>query len=200
MKRLDYSENEILINSLRNGDEQAYIYLTETYYNKLCVYANSLLKDIYSAEDIVQNVLIKVWEQREKLKSGLSLQSFLYKSVYNEFIDTYRKNQSLFELEKNYFEALNSVVQEEDAESLQQAINAVNLEIQNLPPKCKEVFIMSKKEGLTNIEIAEHLDVSIKAVEAQMTKALSLLRKSLQTKITSILFLFFGKLKSNSTN
>ncbi len=197
MKRLDFHTNELLITALKKGDEEAYTFIIDTYYTKLCVYANSLIKDIYSAEDIVQNVLLKVWEQREKLKTELSLKSFLYKSVYNEFIDTYRKNQSLFSLEKIYFEALNTVVQDEDSESLQNVLKAVNSEIQNLPPKCKEVFIMSKKEGLTNIEIAEHLDVSLKTVEAQITKAFSILRKSLQTKISSILFLFFGKTKIN---
>jgi RNA polymerase sigma-70 factor (ECF subfamily) len=76
---------------------------------------------------------------------------------------------------------------------LQRVINVVNKEIQNLPPKCKEVFILSKKEGLTNIEIAEHLDVSIKTVEAQITKAFSILRSSLEKKIKSFLFLLFGK-------
>lgn len=201
MKTDDYSNNDTLIESLRNGDESAYTYLIDTYHHKLCVYANSLVKNIYSAEDIVQNVFIKVWEQRTRLKSDHAIKSFLYKLVYNEFIDLYRKNQSLFSLEKSYYEALNGIIQEEDPESFQRIINAVNKEIQNLPPKCKEVFILSKKEGLTNIEIAEHLDVSIKTVEAQITKAFSLLRSSLEEKIKSVLFLLFGKGKFfNSLN
>mgnify|MGYP003578033200 CR=1 FL=1 len=193
MKVDDYSDNTILIESLRNGDESAYTYLIDTYHHKLCVYANSLVKNIYNAEDIVQNVFIKVWEQRTRLKTEHSLKSFLYKLVYNEFIDLYRKNQSLFSLEKSYYDALNGIVQEEDPESFERVLNAVNKEIQNLPPKCKEVFILSKKEGLTNIEIAEHLDVSIKTVEAQITKAFSSLRFSLEDKVKTILFLFFKK-------
>lgn len=193
MKTDDYNENDILIESLRNGDEKAYTYLIDTYHHKLCVYANSLVKNIYSAEDIVQNVFIKVWEQRTRLKKDHAIKSFLYKLTYNEFIDLYRKNQSLFSLEKSYHDALNSVIQEDDSESFQQIIKVVNKEIQNLPPKCKEVFILSKKEGLTNIEIAEHLDVSIKTVEAQITKAFSILRSSLEEKVKSVLFLFFRK-------
>lgn len=193
MKTDDYSDNTLLIESLKNGDESAYAYLIDTYHHKLCVYANSLIKNVYSSEDIVQNVFIKVWEQRTRLKTDHSLKSFLYKLVYNEFIDLYRKNQSLFSLEKSYHDALNGIVQEEDSESFQRVLNAVNQEIQNLPPKCKEVFILSKKEGLTNIEIAEHLDVSIKTVEAQITKAFSTLRNSLEDKIKTILFLLFKK-------
>ncbi|MDR6763682.1 RNA polymerase sigma-70 factor (ECF subfamily) [Flavobacterium sp. 2755] len=195
MKNDDYKDNNVLIESLKNGDEQAFNYLIDTYHHKLCVYANSLVKNVYNAEDIVQNVFIKVWEQRTRLKPDHALKSFLYKLVYNEFIDLYRKNQSLFSLEKSYHDALNSVIQDEDAESFQRVLNVVNKEIQNLPPKCKEVFILSKKEGLTNIEIAEHLDVSIKTVEAQITKAFSILRLSLNEKIKNFLFLLFAKRK-----
>ncbi|KIO54490.1 RNA polymerase sigma factor [Flavobacterium hibernum] len=200
MKSEDYNDNDILIESLKNGDEKAYNYLIDTYHHKLCVYANSLVKNIYSAEDIVQNVFIKVWEQRTRLKTNHAIKSFLYKLVYNEFIDLYRKNQSLFSLEKSYYDALNSIVLEDDSESLQRVINVVDKEIQNLPPKCKEVFILSKKEGLTNIEIAEHLDVSIKTVEAQITKAFSILRSSLDDKIKNFLFLLFSKKKSLRLN
>lgn len=195
MKNDDYNDNSVLIEALRNGDEKAYAYLIDTYHHKLCVYANSLVKNIYSAEDIVQNVFIKVWEQRTRLKSDYALKSFLYKLVYNEFIDLYRKNQSLFSLEKSYYDALNSIVFEDDSESFQRVLNVVNKEIQNLPPKCKEVFILSKKEGLTNIEIAEHLEVSVKTVEAQITKAFSILRTSLDEKVKNVLFLLFGKKK-----
>jgi RNA polymerase sigma-70 factor (family 1) len=200
MKIDDYKDNAKLIESLSKGDESAYNYLIDTYHHKLCVYANSLVKNIYSAEDIVQNVFIKVWEQRTRLKPDHALKSFLYKLVYNEFIDLYRKNQSLFSLEKSYYDALNSVIQEEDSESFQRVLNVVNREIQNLPPKCKEVFILSKKEGLTNIEIAEHLDVSIKTVEAQITKAFSILRSSLEEKVRSVLFVLFRKRKKLKLN
>jgi len=200
MKSEDYNDNDILIESLKNGDEKAYNYLIDTYHHKLCIYANSLVKNIYSAEDIVQNVFIKVWEQRTRLKTNHAIKSFLYKLVYNEFIDLYRKNQSLFSLEKSYYDALNSIVLEDDSESLQRVINVVDKEIQNLPPKCKEVFILSKKEGLTNIEIAEHLDVSIKTVEAQITKAFSILRSSLDEKIKNFLFLLFSKKKNLPLN
>jgi RNA polymerase sigma-70 factor (family 1) len=193
MKNDDYNDNNILIKSLKNGDEQAYNYLIDTYHHKLCVYANSLIKNIYSAEDIVQNVFIKVWEQRTRLKSDHAIKSFLYKLVYNEFIDLYRKNQSLFSIEKTYYDALNTVVIEDDSESFQRILKVVNKEIESLPTKCKEVFILSKKEGLTNIEIAEHLDVSIKTVEAQITKAFSILRSSLEERIKNALFILLWK-------
>lgn len=191
-----YFDNNSLIDLLKSGDEKAYTFLIDTYHHSLCVYANSLIKNIYSAEDIVQNAFIKVWEQRSKLKPDHTIKSFLYKLVYNEFIDLYRKNQSLFSLEKSYYDTLHAIISEDDPESFQKIVSAVNKEIENLPPKCKEVFILSKKEGLTNTEIAEHLNVSIKTVEAQITKAFSILRSTMEEKIRGVLFLLFGYGKS----
>jgi RNA polymerase sigma-70 factor (family 1) len=196
VKREIYNDNKVLIECLKNGDEKAYAYLMDNYHHQLCVYANSLIKNRYSAEDIVQNVFIRVWELRIRLNPNFSIKSFLYKSVYNEFIDLYRKNQSLIPIEKIYFNALNSVVKEDDSEAFDRIINVLNKEIQNLPPKCKNIFILSKKEGLTNIEIAEHLEISIKTVETQITKAFSILRSTLEDKIKGILFLLFGFRKS----
>ena len=189
----NFDNNNFLIECLKKGDQKAYQHLMNTYHHKLCVYANSLIRNIYTAEDIVQNVFVKIWETRTRLKSDHSIQSFLCKLVYNEFIDQYRKKQSLFSLEKTYFEALNEVVQENSSEDWYRIVNVVNKEIKNLPPKCKEVFILSKQEGLTNIEIAEHLGVSIKTVEAQITKAFSVLRFNLKEKVKLILFLILDK-------
>ena len=69
-------------------------------------------------------------------------------------------------------------------------------EIENLPPKCKQTFLLSKQDGLTNIEIAEYLNVSIKSVEAHITKAFSILRKNVGDRTNGILFLLFGFKKS----
>jgi len=69
--------------------------------------------------------------------------------------------------------------------------------LSNLPPKCKRIFLLSKQEGLTNIEIAEYLNVSIKSVEAHITKAFSNLRKTGGDKMNGILFLLFGTDKKN---
>ncbi|MFH7017330.1 RNA polymerase sigma factor [Flavobacterium sp. FlaQc-47] len=195
MKINQFNENETLVNSLIKGDEKAYMYLIDTHHQSLCAYANSLVKNIYTAEDIVQNTFIKVWEQRDVLKPKNSIKSFLYKLVYNEFIDIYRRSQLLYTVEKNYFESLNNIAHEDDSESINQILSAVNKQIETLPPKCRNIFILSKKEGLTNIEIAEHLEISIKTVESQMTIALASLKGSLEEKIKNFLFILFGRKK-----
>ncbi len=184
-----------LITALKKGDSKAYTFLVNNYHHKLCVYAFSLTNDHDLSEDIVQNVIMRIWKQRQKLKDDFGIKSYLYRSVYNEFIDQYRKQKAVLALEKKYIDALSNILEEEDENSLEKLIKLVKQEIENLPPKCKQVFLMSKQEGLTNIEIAEYLNVSIKSVEAHITKAFSILRKSIGDKMHGILFLIFGMQK-----
>ena len=195
----DYIKDIHLITDLKKGKSEAYSFLVKSYHHKLCVYAAGLTNDSNVAEDIVQNVFFNIWRKRNKLKDDFSVKSYLYRSVYNEFIDQYRKNKSVIELEKKYIDALSTIV-EEDENSLNELIAAVKQEIESLPPKCKQTFILSKQEGLTNIEIAEYLNVSIKSVEAHITKAFSLLRKTLGDKMHGLLFLLFGIPKKTSFN
>ncbi len=189
---MNFSDNDTLIENLINGNEKAYMFLLDTYHRRLNAYALTLVNDPAQAQDIVQNVFLKTWKSRKKLKKQFSIQRFLYKSVYNEFINTYQKNKAMMLLQQKYIESLGDVVEETDENILERMINVVNTEIKNLPPKCQKVFILSKKEGLTNIEISEHLNVSIKTVEAQITKAFGILREKLGKKYGMIMFLFFG--------
>nr|WP_299381242.1 RNA polymerase sigma-70 factor [Allomuricauda sp.] len=185
---MDFENNANLIKSLSAGEQTAFTYMVETYHHRLCVYANSLVNNSMQASDIVQNVLIQVWEKREKLNPDHSLKSFLYKSVYNEFIDQYRKKQALLKIEKKYIEYLDAFAMEKDNEQHDRLIAMVKRAILELPPKCKQVFELSKTEGLTNMEISEHLNISVKAVEAQITRGFRLLRKSISDKIKLMLF------------
>lgn len=182
-----------LITALKKGNTNAYTFLVNTYHKKLCVYAYNLTNDTDLAEDIVQNVFMNIWKTKHKLKDDFVVKSYLYKSVYNEFIDQYRKNKAVLTLEKKHIEALTYIVEEEDEKSLERLLLIVKKEIENLPPKCKQIFLLSKEEGLTNIEIAEYLNVSAKSVEAHITKAFATLRAAIGDKIEGILFLLFRK-------
>ncbi|AOR28472.1 RNA polymerase ECF-type sigma factor [Formosa sp. Hel1_33_131] len=179
------------LKSLKKGEPKAYTFLIDSYHHKLCLYAFSLTNDHDLSEDIVQNVFIRIWKIRQKLKDDFNFKSYLYKSVYNEFIDQYRKQKNVLALEKKHIDALSFIVEEEDEKSLERLIKLVKKEIQNLPPKCKETFLLSKYEGLTNIEIADYLNISTKSVEGHITKAFSILRKTLGDKINGLLFLLF---------
>src|SRR5690606_11725758 len=192
-----YLDNSKFIEALKLGDSKAYTALVDIYHHKLCIYAYSLTNDHNAAEDIVQNVFIRTWKKRVQLKCDFESRSFLYKSVHNEFIDEYRKKKLVVPLEKKYIDALTNMVENEDEYALDQKINLMKREIQNLPPKCQEIFILSKQEGLTNLEISEYMQVSIKSVEAHITKAFNILRKSIGDKVNIVMLLFFKTRKGN---
>jgi len=189
---MNFNDNNVLIENLINGNEKAYMFLLTTYHRRLLAYALTLANDQAEAQDIVQNVFLKTWKSRKKLKKEFSIQSFLYKAVYNEFINSYQKNKAMMLLQQKYIESLNEVVRDTDDTIIEQMITVVNIEIKNLPPKCQLVFNLSKKEGLTNIEISQHLNISIKTVEAQITKAFGILKKKLGKKYEMILLIIFG--------
>ena len=188
---MDFSDNLVLVRQLKNGQEKAYIYLLDRYHTRLCAYALSLTNDQGQAEDIVQNVFMKTWRFRKKLDTYYSVQSFLYKSTYNEFLSSYRKDKAVTLLEQKYMESLYQVVEDADDVAITKMITLVRSEVQQLPPKCKQVFSLSKEDGLTNVEIAECLNISIKTVESQITKAFKILREKLGDKYEMILFFIF---------
>ncbi len=173
---LEFNDNSYLINQLKKGNDKAYAYLVDTYHHRLCVYANSLVKDKDQAEDIVQNVFVRIWERRDMLKTDFTIKSFLYRAVHNEFIDQYRKRKSATALERKYTEEMQKVAPRDDA-FLERLLSFVQDEIHNLPPKCRKIFLMSKQEGRTNLEIAQHLEVSKKTIEYHMTQAFTKLRQ-----------------------
>ncbi|MCX2763607.1 RNA polymerase sigma factor [Aquimarina muelleri] len=165
---------------LKKGNEFVYRYLYEMHYNELCAYIFTLSKDRQQAEDIVQNVMFKIWKNKEKLNIKTSVKNYLYKSCYHELIDTFKKNKK----ELNYIqrvqkETLDIFIEEED-DFVTTQINRVQVEIDKLPPKCKEIFLLNKVQGFKYREVAEQLDISIKTVETQMSKAMSRIKKALE--------------------
>ncbi|MEO9662434.1 MAG: RNA polymerase sigma-70 factor [Maribacter dokdonensis] len=190
---MDAEENRRLIKKLISGEEKAYILLLQKYHQQLNAYAVTLTHDQSTAQDIVQNVFLKTWKSRKKLNPEFSIRNFLYKCVYNEFLNTYQKNKAVVLLNKKYIEYSHEVAVEFDDNMMSKMMDIVNREIKKLPPKCQKVFVLSKKEGLSNSEIADYLDVSIKTVEAQITKAFRILKNELGDKYETILLIIFNK-------
>ena len=190
-----YENNSNFITHLIDGDETAYVYLVKTYHTPLINYALSLTNDLDMAKDVVQEVFLLVWKDRKKLGHVFALKSYLYKITYHQFINQYRKNNAITNLEQAFLEALNETIDDANSGLLEQKIAIVSENITRLPKRCKETFLLSKKEGLTNIEIAEYLNISIKTVEGHIAKAYSLLRKHAGDQLKSVLFVLFKKTK-----
>ena len=186
----------VFVEKLKNGDNNAYTLLMNDYYKNLCGYANLFTKDPSKSEDIVQNVFVKIWIYRKKIDPNISIKKYLYKSVYNEFIDQYRKNKPVISLEEKYLKVIDTII-DDNSLDIEKLMMNVNREIDKLPEKCKRVFILNKKEGLTHNEIAEYLQISTKTVESHITRAFKILNQKLGNKIKSILIIIFDFKLSN---
>ena len=169
------------IKALRDGNHLAYEELFDKWYEPLCRYAYSILRNMDDAEDVVQKTFCKLWDQRETLNIQSSINSYLYRIVHNDCLNTVHQQTNHKEHNLNYisaFESSTDSVNEHLATSELQA--AINKALEALPPQCKRVFEMSRIEQLSYSEIATQLDISTNTVENHISKALKLLRVDLK--------------------
>ena len=171
---MDRKKDFVLL--LKKGDESAFTELVNKYNRRLFAYAIALSGDYSLAKDIVQDVFIKTYEYRKRLDPQFSINGFLYRSVYNQFINKYHKNKSLLKVHDEYVRFLNQVIDDTSDSEFEKMLKIVNDSIKKLPKRCQEVFVLSKKQGYTNLEISEVLDISIKTVEAHITIAFKSIR------------------------
>ncbi len=132
------------------------------------------LDDAQNAADIVENCFMIPWQAIDEGKDILDFQSYMYRSVRNACISFIRNRKETVGLE-NIPEA------DEEAVDTSERDAAIWKAIDQLPEKCREVFLLSKRDGLSNEEIADQMGISIKTVKNQMTKAFSRLRESLSS-------------------
>ena len=174
---------------VKNGDEHAFRNLFEMYYPSLCNYARQLLGDPDLAEEVVQGLFVKIWEKRTTLSIETSLRNYLFRSVKN-LCNNLISHQKVRQLHADKFrETLQGAEEAADAFLLdaEMAIRIENV-VNSLPEKRREIFRLSREEGLTYLQIAEQLKISVKTVENQMGLALKSLRDQLRNFL--LLFLF----------
>ena len=169
---------------LRRGKEEAFAYVFRMYYSPLLNYAGRILKDVEAANDVVQECFCRLYERRRELRKELQVRPYLYKSVYNACMDAikHQKVESNYinqELLDFYFSKVVETPEAEQALLDEDLKGAIQDAINKLPERCREIFVLSKVDGLSNKQIAEQLNISMKTVEVQMTTAFVRLRKEL---------------------
>ncbi|MFY7735071.1 MAG: RNA polymerase sigma-70 factor [Bacteroidia bacterium] len=168
-----------LLQQMKQGDKKALETLFKTYYSSLVKFARNILKNTEQAEDITQDVFIKIWDKRQDLENITSFKAYLFMAVRNQCFNTLKVNERknwLDDEPENYENYMTNHVEANlNAKDLNGKINEA---IELLPEKCKLTFQLSRFENLSYKEIAETMNVSVKTVENQMGKALALLRKS----------------------
>ncbi len=163
-------------------DEKSFNTLFREWYPVLCRFAFKFIENHDVAEDIVQEVFVNLWKGRMNIELETSISAYLFASTRYNCLHQLKKDQKKVRmLEK---QSVDLVLNEDEQIELHQLeqLQQLYLAVERLPVKTKQVFILSKMEGLTYDEIADHLGVSVKTVEKQMSAALQKLRTDLKSK------------------
>jgi RNA polymerase sigma-70 factor, ECF subfamily len=166
-----------LLDSLRTGSRAAFDAIFRAHYAPLFAVARRMLTDPGSAEDVVQDVMLELWRRRETLAIETTLRSYLFRATRNRALNRIRHEQVARRAEPLL--ARNRAVEADRRVHEQELARAVRSAVAELPARCREVFELSRVHGLKYAEIADVMSISIKTVEAQMGKALRLMRERL---------------------
>ncbi len=171
-----------LIEKIRAGDEQVFEELFRTWYSELCLFANQYIGSADISRDIVQEVFIRIWDNRENFHIHSSVKAYLYRAVKNQAISHLRKSKPSTDISEAY--NTRSVIYEMDENLLlkdESLTNQIWKEVGKLPERKRTIFTLYRKHGLSYKEIAEVMGITRKTVENQMGRALFFLRESLQS-------------------
>jgi len=154
--------------------------LFKTHFAALTGFSQTFVKDEDAAKEIVQNVFINLWDKKDQLDTKQSIKSYLYTSVRNRSLNYLRDNKKF--RSQTLDDDLSKIESEPESDSLvtEELQTKIDEAIGLLPEKCREVFELSRFEGLKYKQIAEQLNISVKTVENQISKALKILREELK--------------------
>ena len=187
-------DQQNILPRLKAGDQAALKQLFDTHYPSLCNTVYRMMNDRPTAEDVVQNVFIKLWEKRAHLEINSSIGAYLRRFAINEAISHMRKHKKFISEPIEAGLPIQSAFQGAEEQLFEDEVQQqVARAIGELPPRCQTIFKLSRYEELTYKEIANQLDISVKTVENQMGKALKVLRLSLKN-LLSLLILIFSSI------
>jgi len=183
-------EENVLIRALRNGDETAFEELYHRYWYKVLRFARLYISDSHNANDIVQDVFLRLWSNRTKVDVEKNIEGYLFIITRNLIFSQSKKKHFNYH---TYLKTIEDAIQ--DAYSIENHLEAKELSamidtiIDQMPAKRRAVFILSRREHKSYKEIAQLLDISEKTVERHINEALKTIRSSLYL---FFIFLFFG--------
>ncbi|MDO9153740.1 MAG: RNA polymerase sigma-70 factor [Paludibacter sp.] len=165
----DKEDDIILLNLISEGDKLAFRHLFETYFTPLCRFMHLYVRETTIVEELALDIFTYLWEHRETLQIQISLKAYLFQAARNKCLNTLRQKILTLRLDDADFDIAETNVMSLETDELYQLIQEAVLA---LPDKCREVFQLSRNENRSNQEIATQLNISVKTVEAQVTKAL----------------------------
>ena len=182
--------DQVLVDKLQKGDLEAFDQIFKRYGNRLFGFALKYLKSKEEAEGLVQDVFLKVWEKRKKIKRESSLKSYLFTIAYHNMCRIFRKRQIYLKFAEEKGSSEKSIVDPEEQMLYKSTLDKINLLIEKLPERQKQIFIKSRREGKSTKEIAEEMNLAPGTVDNNISAALKFLRKSISMEGFLILLFF----------
>lgn len=192
MDTVQKDKEKQVVEELRAGSKEAFRYLFDTFGPKIHAFVLSYLKNEADAEELLQEVFLKLWEIRATLDSSKNIKSFLFKICINLIYDLIRKkNIELAYID--YTEKNNPAIGEDTWHEViyNDMLNNLQQLVAIMPKQRQQIFRLSKEEGLSNEEIAQQLNLSRRTVENQLYRAVSFLKEKFGTASLSALLFFF---------
>ena len=187
-EKLQITEERFLLSAMQHGDLKAYGVLFRRYYPILCAYATKFV-ELKDAEEIVQDVMLWLWENRETQTFETSLSQYLFKTVYHRAINQIVRHQSQLRADTLFYENMQEMLQDTDFYQLEELQRRIREAVDALPPAYREAFVMHRFDNKSYKEIAEILQVSPKTVDYRIQQALKQLRITLKDYLSLILLL-----------
>ena len=174
------SSDPLVMEQIRAGNEAAFDDLFTGWYGKLQAYAFSVLQNEAQAEEVVQAVFCRIWEKRRQWEVKTSMKAYLYGSVYHRCIDGLRRDKNAQKYQRHMLQHSDGQVAPASGKAELKELEAkLQDALLQLPDQCRAIFQLSRFGGLKYREIADQLELSIKTVEANVSRALKHLRDQL---------------------
>lgn len=186
MNRNLFLEDKHLLSAISMADKNAYAFLFRKYYPILCAYCNKFI-ELEDAEEIVQDVMLWLWENRTTHQIDTSLSQYLFRSVYHRAMNRIANKQSQNRANTLFYEQMQEMLQDTDYYQIEELSKRIKEAIDKLPESYQESFVMHRFQNMSYKDIAAQLGISHKTVDYRIQQALKLLRIELKDYLPMIL-------------
>ncbi|UVQ13282.1 RNA polymerase sigma-70 factor [Bacteroides xylanisolvens] len=190
MKGTYQSDNDFLLSAVQRGDQKAFDTLFRRYYPMLCAYGHRFV-ELEDAEEIVEDSLLWIWENRETLVIESSLNSYLFKMVYRRALNKLAHIDATQRADTRFYEEMQEMLQDTDYYQIEELAKRIEDAVAALPESYRVAFVMHRFRDMSYKEIAETLGVSPKTIDYRIQQALKQLRVDLKDYLPLLLPLLF---------
>lgn len=179
---MNITDDILLLKLIQSGDEHAFKYLFDTYFASLCRFMNVYLNDRQESEELALDIFLYVWEHRQEMEVKISLKAYLFRAARNKCLNCLRDRKTDLSLDEVNDQG--QMVVDFSSLEMEELTRLIEEAICSLPDRCQEVFRKSREENLSNQHIANEMQISVKTVEGQITKALKRIKEFLGEQYT----------------